>query len=115
MIKIECGCCDNGYIRQFSHVEGGECFACEGKGYVMSDQDETTAHGTRVKNLLSAMSNLIARMDALTGYEEFYDSAIRSMGAELAKFEGSLSKIEALTSPDFINDMKINTGFLEAA
>ena len=30
--SCKCGNCDNGYIRQFSHVAGGICFACNGTG-----------------------------------------------------------------------------------
>lgn len=34
MIKVECGKCGGkGEIRCFSHVAGGTCFACGGKGY----------------------------------------------------------------------------------
>jgi hypothetical protein len=36
MIKVECGkCAGKGTINGFSHVKGGVCFTCGGKGYKM--------------------------------------------------------------------------------
>lgn len=38
LIKVECPRClgGKGTIKAFSHVRGGECFKCQGKGYVMA-------------------------------------------------------------------------------
>ena len=37
MIKVECTRCleEKGNIKAFSHVLGGECFKCGGKGFVL--------------------------------------------------------------------------------
>lgn len=34
-IKVECKRCGGtGYINAYEHIDGGVCFACQGKGYL---------------------------------------------------------------------------------
>lgn len=35
MHQIDCPRCKNGRISAFNHVQGGVCFRCNGKGYVL--------------------------------------------------------------------------------
>ena len=108
-IKIKCACCDNGYIRMFSHIEGGICFTCEGKGYTEAEKTKETVK-TLQKRALKAMHkilNIQYFLTSLTGYELDYKECCSTLNYEIKSFENILEDIKKSTSADFITELWI--------
>jgi hypothetical protein len=112
MLTIKCACCENGKIQRFSHVEGGVFFSCDGFGFVEVEKTEQTVKhlANRVKKAITKIANIQLHINKLTGYEDFYLTAKRTLIAEAATHKSTLSEIAKTMGEDFILDMEIKIG-----
>ena len=92
---IKCACCNNGKIQRFSHIEGGTCFSCDGAGVV--EVEETPKNlaliKARAKKAQTRISNTESAIANLTGYEQGYNSAVKSLLGEIEKDQKVIDEI----------------------
>lgn len=137
-VKVTCDFCEGrGVIENFAHVEGGMCFSCRGKGYILKTQEDVNRKAEQDKKfnmvLLPASTNTyndkevikslgftfkpaygwikVIRVEALEEAEE----VSREVGAE-AKAKGlhgvflmDMNKLEGIQSPQHMQQLLRHT------
>ena len=109
MPTIKCSSCTNGKIQIFSHVEGGACFSCNGKGLVEIEETAQSHYKSRAEKAVIRILNCQKNVSSMSGYEDYYRFVCLNMKIEIDRDLRVLEEVATFCGEDFVNDLFIKS------